>query len=81
MRFRWFLAGLTAAFLGGAPGGAWALDVDLELVLAVDVSGSIEKDEAELQRQGFVQAFRNEAVVRAVTSGKHRRIAVTFGVL
>ena len=50
MRFRWFLAGLTAAFLGGAPGGAWALDVDLELVLAVDVSGSIEKDEAELQR-------------------------------
>ncbi|MAO57085.1 MAG: hypothetical protein CMM61_15515 [Rhodospirillaceae bacterium] len=78
MRFRWFLAGLTAAFLGVAPGGAWALDVDLELVLAVDVSGSIEKDEAELQRQGFVQAFRNEAVVRAVTSGKHRRIAVTY---
>ena len=69
---------ILAALVTGMPGAAYALDVDLELVLAVDVSGSIEKDEAELQREGFVQAFRNEAVIRAVTSGEHKRIAVTY---
>jgi hypothetical protein len=69
------MAAVVAAWL---PCSARALDVDLALVLAVDVSGSIEKDEAELQRQGFVQAFRNEAVIRAVTSGEHKRIAVTY---
>ena len=69
---------ILAALVAGLPGPARALDVDLELVLAVDVSGSIEKDEAELQREGFVQAFRNEAVIRAVTSGEHKRIAVTY---
>lgn len=69
---------MMTALLAGLPGMAQALDVDLELVLAVDVSGSIEMDEAELQREGFVQAFRNEAVIRAVTSGEHKRIAVTY---
>lgn len=69
---------ICAAMLTGLPQPAAALDVDLELVLAVDVSGSIEKDEADLQREGFVQAFRNEAVIRAITSGQHKRIAVTY---
>ena len=78
MRFVRLLPVLMAALLAAVPGPAQALDVDLELVLAVDVSGSIEKDEAELQREGFVQAFRNEAVVRAVISGEHKRIAVTY---
>jgi hypothetical protein len=81
MAAMWFLRlfpAMTAVLLMGQPGPARALDVDLELVLAVDVSGSIEKDEAELQREGFVQAFRNEAVIRAVTGGEHKRIAVTY---
>lgn len=75
---RGLIAGLAAALLIGASGTASALDVDLELVLAVDVSGSIERDEAELQRQGFIQAFRNDAVIRAITGGEHKRIAVTY---
>jgi len=66
------------ALLAATAGPVRALEVDLELVLAVDVSGSIEKDEAELQREGFVQAFRNDAVIRAVTGGEHKRIAVTY---
>lgn len=78
MRFLHLFPVMTAVLLMAQPGPARALDVDLELVLAVDVSGSIEKDEAELQREGFVQAFRNEAVIRAVTSGEHKRIAVTY---
>ena len=69
---------LAVALLAVRAGPALAVDVDLELVLAVDVSGSIEKDEAELQREGFIQAFRNEAVIRAITGGEHKRIAVTY---
>ena len=78
MRFFQVIPFFSALLLAGFSGPAAALNVDLELVLAVDVSGSIEKDEAELQREGFVQAFRNEAVVRAITSGEHKRIAVTY---
>lgn len=52
--------------------------VDLELVLAVDVSGSIDFDEAKLQRQGYVSAIIDPAVVRAITSGELGRIAMTY---
>jgi len=52
--------------------------VDLELVLAVDVSFSVDRREARLQRQGYVDAFRRRVVADAVTAGKHGRIAVTY---
>ena len=51
--------------------------VDLELVLAVDVSLSMDTDEQRLQREGYVAAFRNPAV-RAIASGAGGRIAVTY---
>lgn len=52
--------------------------VDLELVLAVDVSGSVDEAEALLQRQGYVEAIADPAVVGAITSGMLGRIAVTY---
>ncbi len=52
--------------------------VDLELVLAVDVSLSIDVAEAGLQREGYIRAFRDSEVVRAVRSGILGRIAVTY---
>ena len=52
--------------------------VDLELVLAVDVSGSMDPDEKLLQRSGYIAAFSHSEVIGAVTSGEHRRIAVTY---
>lgn len=52
--------------------------VDLELVLVVDVSGSVDPEEAKLQRDGYVQAFLNEKVQRAVRGGPFGRIAVTY---
>lgn len=52
--------------------------VDLELVLAVDVSGSVDEEEGRLQRTGYVEAFRSPSVLRAVQSGRHKRIAVTY---
>lgn len=52
--------------------------VDLELVLAVDVSGSIDEEEARLQRDGYVAAIADPKVVAAITGGMLGRIAVTY---
>lgn len=65
----------TAAFAGKARAdGA----VDLQLVLAVDASGSVNQVRFELQKQGYVAAFRNERVVKAIQSGAAGAIAVTM---
>jgi len=62
-----------------APGEAAAqTPVDLELVLAVDVSLSMDLDEQRLQRDGYVAAFRDPEVHAAIASGPHGRIAVTY---
>ena len=52
--------------------------VDLELVLAVDVSGSVSEDRFDLQKQGYAAAFANPGVLEAIRSGTHRAIAVTM---
>jgi hypothetical protein len=53
-------------------------DVDLALALAIDISGSIDPDEAKLQRQGYVMAFRDPVNVKAITGGPNGRIAVAY---
>ncbi len=53
-------------------------DVDLQLVLAVDVSGSVNQERFELQRQGYADAFRNPRVLRAIRAGTRQRIAVAM---
>ena len=62
--------------------GSWGAqaetEVDLALVLAVDVSLSMEPDEQELQRQGFVEAFRSPEVHEAIGKGMLGRIAVVY---
>ena len=62
---------LPAASRAGEP-------VDLELVIATDVSRSIDHAEALLQREGVAKAFRNPAVVRAIGSGFIGRIGVAY---
>ncbi len=52
--------------------------VDLHLVLAVDVSWSMDPDEQRLQRDGYVEAFRDPAIHKAIASGQTGRIAVTY---
>ena len=69
-------AGALAASLQGAVAQDTA--VDLELVLAVDVSGSMDEDEKLLQRGGYVEAFLHDELIRTVTSGPHGRIAVAY---
>jgi hypothetical protein len=53
-------------------------EVDLALVLAVDVSFSMDPDEQTLQREGFVEAFRSALVHDAIRRGAVGRIAVTY---
>lgn len=53
-------------------------EVDLALVLAVDISQSMGTDEQELQREGYVDAFRSPEVHRAVRQGMLGRIAVVY---
>jgi hypothetical protein len=53
-------------------------EVDLALVLAVDISNSMDPEEQELQRQGFVEAFRSPLVHKAISSGMLGRISVAY---
>ena len=52
--------------------------VDLELILGVDVSRSIDFGEARLQREGYIAAFSDPEVIRAIKSGMFGRIAVAY---
>src|SRR5918992_5204830 len=71
------LLAAAAAFLTFC-GSAWAAEVDVELVLAVDTSGSIDGEEYQMQHEGYAEAFSSAAVVEAIQSGAHRAIAVTY---
>ncbi len=68
---------LILALLGGTPARA-ETEVDLALVLAVDVSRSMDVEEQELQREGFVEAFRGAEIHGAIARGQLGRIAVTY---
>jgi hypothetical protein len=52
--------------------------VDLQLVLAVDVSGSVNPQRFELQKMGYVAAFQNKRVLSAILGGGKQSIAVTM---
>jgi len=52
--------------------------VDLLLVLAADVSRSMDDPKFRLQRSGYVEALTNRRVIEAIQSGSNRRIAVSF---
>jgi hypothetical protein len=78
---------VSVALLGGPLGGLrpaaaaehdGAVAVDLELVLAVDVSISMDADEQGVQRQGYAAAFRHEELIGAIGAGPLGRIAVTY---
>lgn len=79
-KLRWLAGLILAVSLAGdvAWGQAAKAPVDLELVLAIDISGSIDPDEARLQRQGYVDAFADPQVIKAIASGPYGRIAVAY---
>ncbi|HSG94553.1 MAG TPA: DUF1194 domain-containing protein, partial [Afifellaceae bacterium] len=64
--------------MAGAQGAGGATEVDLELVLAVDVSGSMDDEEHAVQRAGYVAAIGHPDFVRAIAAGAYQRIALTY---
>jgi hypothetical protein len=57
---------------------ARAETVDLQLVLAVDVSRSVDAQEYQMQKRGYASAFSSRAVIEAIEGGLLGRIAVTY---
>ena len=66
------------AIVTAAPAARAAEQVDLLLVLAADVSRSVDQVKFQLQREGYAAAISDKRVLEAVTSGRHRRIAICF---
>ncbi len=76
----WATLGLIAC-LGcdlAAPTRALQVQVDVELVLAVDASQSVDDGEFALQREGYVDAIRDPAFLKAIRAGTRGRIAITY---
>jgi len=69
---------LVAATLTLCGAARAAEPVDLLLVLASDVSRSVDTRKFELQRQGYAAALSNPRVIEAIRSGPHGRIAICF---
>lgn len=61
-----------------AQAGTDGVPVDVELVLAVDVSRSMDAGELRLQRDGYAAALRDPSVIAAIESGFYGRIALTY---
>jgi Protein of unknown function (DUF1194) len=60
------------------PSATGPQQVDLKLVIATDVSRSINDEEASIQREGMAEAFTSPEVIRAIESGALGRIAVAM---
>lgn len=69
---------LSVAFFAGTAALRAQERVDVELVLAVDVSGSMQYEELQAQRDGYVAAFRSPDVIDAIKLGGYGRVAVTY---
>ena len=70
---------LVLLVIASAAGPATAQTAgDVQLVLAVDASGSVSEARFELQKRGYVAAFRSAELLRAVLSGSKASIAVTM---
>ena len=69
MRRRSLLVGTGAAVAAASRAAAQGEPVDVLLVLAVDVSRSVDEDEAKLQREGYRSAVSDPAVVEAIRGG------------
>ena len=69
-----FAAGMT----GQASAFSSEPEVDVELVLAVDISQSMDNEEQEVQRRGYVSAITSAEFMQAIKMGPIGRIAVTY---
>ncbi|MGB9366718.1 MAG: DUF1194 domain-containing protein [Xanthobacteraceae bacterium] len=73
-------AALAAPRLADFPGNkaANSVEVDAELVLAVDISYSMDMDELALQREGYAHAVASQEFLNALKQGTHGKVALTL---
>jgi len=78
MQFRQFVSALGTLFfvIAMLPTAAGAETVDVAIVLAADVSRSIDDEEFHLQRQGYAAAVTSPRFLRAVQSGQRGAVAL-----
>jgi len=67
-----------AALIVASAASVHAEPVDLELVLAVDSSGSVDEHEFALQREGYARAITNPRVLKAIADGPRGAISVAI---
>lgn len=78
------MIGVIGATIAAAPGFSLAqkskaaIAVDVELVIAVDISYSMDPDEQALQREGYIEALTSVEFMRALREGMHGKVAVTY---
>jgi hypothetical protein len=72
------VAALGAPRFADLPKAADSVEVDVELVMAVDISYSMDMDELALQREGYAQAIASQEFLNALKQGTHGKIAVTL---
>src|SRR5215475_1341410 len=71
----WGLAAPKAVFADKSPS---AIPVDVELVIAVDVSNSMDPEEQALQREGYILGLTSREFLQALRNGSYGRIAITY---
>src|SRR5690242_12888236 len=69
------IAGVPHLFADKRPN---ATPVDVELVIAVDVSYSMDPDEQALQREGYVLALKSREFLQALRQGANGKVAITY---
>jgi Protein of unknown function (DUF1194) len=77
-RLRQIVQALLVTGVVSFPLAARAADVDLLLVLAADVSRSIDAAKFQLQRDGYAAAVANSRVLDTIRAGRNGRIGLTF---
>ncbi len=91
MRFRFLATAIAALCAAGALASLGlaapsrqlvaqlsAAPVDTELVLAVDVSYSMDPEEQQIQREGYIEAITSREFMAAIRSGSHGKVALTY---
>jgi Protein of unknown function (DUF1194) len=76
------LAGLSGGFAAPGPlvvdNRPSAIPVDTELVIAVDISYSMDPEEQALQREGYIAGLTSREFLNALRSGNHGKVAITY---
>src|SRR5258705_1592429 len=72
------LAYAAALAIGFATPASSQTNVDLQLALMVDASGSVNQYRFQLQKRGYVEALRNPKILSAILGGRTQSIAIAM---